>query len=167
MDQSLSQTDDPSLSFSMLEMVVLEDSISYTSMCGNKRFILDISVENLEGEGDLVDAFYQFKEDLDDHDTFIDFEGWAVDAIDEQLRRLVEIPSSDSDSPTSLQDHYAAEIFVFTLVNRGGVLAGLESEYDPGHHGGPGPKITVVELDARTGTSLPHSKKSKGIKAPI
>lgn len=122
----------------MLEMVVLEYSISYTFMCRNKRIILNISAENLEGGGGLVDTFYQCKEDLDDPDIFIDFEGWAMDAVDERLRRLVKIPSLGSDSPTSLQGYYAAEIFVFTLVNRNGVLVGVETEYTPEYHGGPG-----------------------------
>lgn len=76
--------DDASPAFSMLEMVVLEDAISYTFMCCNKRFILDIAAENLEDEWALVGEFYRFKDDLDDPDVFREFEEWAVDAIDEQ-----------------------------------------------------------------------------------
>ena len=76
MDQGIALAEDvsTSYSFSMLEMVTLDNAISYTFMCHNKRFILDISAEYLEGEGGLVDEFYEFKDNIDDPDILCDFE---------------------------------------------------------------------------------------------
>lgn len=67
-----------SFSFSMLDMVVLYNAVSYIFMCRNKQFIVNISTERLRGEGGLADTFYKFKEDdLNDPDVYFDFETWS------------------------------------------------------------------------------------------
>lgn len=59
-----------SFSFSMLDMVVLYDAVSYIFMCRNKQFTVNVSTERLRGEGGLADTFYKFKEDdLNDPDV--------------------------------------------------------------------------------------------------
>lgn len=107
----------------MQEMVSLEDSISYTFMSRNKRFIIEIGAEHLEGEGNLVDEFYEFKDDMDDPDILCDFERWAINAIHDQVKQLVPVAVS---RPTTLLDYYDPEIHVFELFNDGGVLKGKE-----------------------------------------
>lgn len=129
----------------MLDMTTLEDAISYTIMCRNKRFIIEISAERLKGEGGLIDIFYDFKDNLDDPDVMCDFETWAVDAIWEHVKRLVP----DFQMPTTtLLDYYNAETFVFELVNRSGTLEAIEHPYDPNTFGDARPRVRIVEPDS-------------------
>ncbi|KAL7925180.1 hypothetical protein ACQKWADRAFT_285285 [Trichoderma austrokoningii] len=146
MDQNMP----PSYSFSMLDMVTLDDAISYTFMCRNKRFIVDVSAESLGGEGELVDQFYKFKDDIDDPDIFSDFETWAIDAVDEHIKRLA--PAA-SQTPTTLLEYYGAETFVFELVNRNGMLKAIEHSYDPEIHGDTSPKVIIVDSETRNAES--------------
>ncbi len=136
-----------SYSFSMLEMVILDDAISYTFMCRNKRFIVDISAESLRGEGELVDTFYEFKDDIDDPDIFCDFETWVIDAVDEHIKRLAPAPDPASRMPTTLLEYYHAETFAIELVNRNGMLEAIEHPYDRRIHGDTSPKVTIVDSD--------------------
>lgn len=143
-----------SFSFSMLEMVILHDAISYTFMCRNKRFVVDILAERLRGEGGLVDAFYRFKDDIDDPDIFCDFETWVVDAVEEHIERLAPAPDPISRMPTTLLEYYGAEKFAMELVNRNGLLVAIEHPYDPKLHGNTGPRVTIVDsetCDSSTG----------------
>ena len=143
MDQTTNATNViPSMySFSMQEMVMLEDSISYTFMSRNKRFIIEIAAKRLEGEGGLVDEFYAFKDDIDDPDIFCDFETWAIDPIHERVRQLVPVPVS---KPTTLLEYYDPEIYVFELFNEGGILKANELVFDPKIFGDASPKISIV-----------------------
>jgi hypothetical protein len=138
----------PSYSFSMLEMVVLDDAISYTFMCRNKRFIVDISAESLKGgEGMLVDTFYEFKNNLDDPDIFCDFETWVIDAIDGHIKRFAPAPNPTSRMPTTLLEYYHPETFVMELVNHNGILKPVEHPYDPEIHGDTSPKVVIIDSD--------------------
>ncbi|TVY55312.1 hypothetical protein LCER1_G003524 [Lachnellula cervina] len=144
MDQTTDATNSaPTMySFSMQEMVTLEDAISYTFMSRNKRFMIEITAERLEGEGSLVDEFYQFKDDLDDPDILCDFETWAIGPIHERVRKLVPVPVS---RPTTLLEYYDAETYVFELFNEGGVLKANELAFDPKIFGDASPKVAIVE----------------------
>jgi len=115
-------------SFSMQEMLEMEDSISYTFMSRNKRFIVEIDACHLEGEGSLVDEFYKFKDNMDDFDVFGDFETWAIGPIHERVQQLVHVSIS---KPTTLLDYYGAETYDFQLFNEGGVLKANELAADP------------------------------------
>lgn len=135
-----------SFSFSMLDMVVLYDAVSYIFMCRNKKFIVNISTERLRGEGGLADTFYRFKEDdLNDPDVYFDFETWVIDAVYEDIQRLAPAPDPTSRVPTTLLEYYGAEKFALELVNRNGVLAAIEHPYDPRLHGDISPRVTIVD----------------------
>lgn len=144
MEQATTTTDvDPTMySFSMLDMVTLEDSISYTFMSRNKRFIIEIAAGRLKGEGGLVDEFYGFKDDLDDPDMFCDFETWAIDPIHERVKQLVPVPIS---KPTTLLEYFDPVTYVFELYNDGGILKANEIPFDPQIFGDAGPKVAIVE----------------------
>jgi hypothetical protein len=153
MDQTTNATSTPTIySFSMQEMVNLEDSISYTFMSRNKRFIIEIAAECLEGEGNLVDEFYEFKDDMDDPDILCDFETWAINAIHEQVKQLVPVAVS---RPITLLDYYDPEIHVFELFNDGGVLKGKELTFDLEIFGDASPKVAIIE-NAESQLSLSH-----------
>jgi hypothetical protein len=155
MDQTTNATSTPTIySFSMQEMVNLEDSISYTFMSRNKRFIIEIAAERLEGEGNLVDEFYEFKDDMDDPDILCDFERWAINAIHDQVKQLVPVAVS---RPTTLLDYYDPEIHVFELFNDGGVLKGKELTFDLEIFGDASPKVAIIE-NAESQLSLSHKK---------
>lgn len=101
-----------SFSFSMLDMVILYDVVSYIFMCRNKQFIVNISAERLRGEGGLVDTFHKFMEDdLNDPDVYFDFETWVIDAVYEDIQRLAPAPDPTSRVPTTLLEYYGAEKF--------------------------------------------------------
>lgn len=126
----------------MLDMTICEESITYTFMARNKKFILEIDAEMLEGKGYILDEFHGFLEDLDDPDNFADFETWAVDAVHEHVLRLCPEPLS---RPTSLLDFYNAATHVFQLYNDRGTLRAMEIPLEPGQYGQTDPKFPVVE----------------------
>ncbi|KAH6714133.1 kinase-like domain-containing protein [Leptodontidium sp. MPI-SDFR-AT-0119] len=144
MDQTTNATNGaPTMySFSMQEMVTLEDSISYTFMSRDKRFIIEIAAERLGGEGSLVDEFYEFKDDIDDPDILCDFETWAIGPIHERVKQLVPLPIS---SPTTLLEYYDPETYVFELFNEGGILKANELAFDPKIFGDASPKVAIIE----------------------
>jgi hypothetical protein len=137
-----------SYSFSMVGMTTLDDAISYTIMCRNKRFTIEISAQQLEGVGGLIDTFYEFKENLDDTDVFCDFETWVVDAIDEDIKQLAPAPAPGFRMPTTLLGYYDAETHVFELVNRNGTLEAVEHRYDPKTNRDTRPKVLIIEPDS-------------------
>ena len=55
--------------FRMLEMIILEDTISYTFMSRNKKFVVDVEAEKLQGTSNhLVDKLLGFiGTNMDDH----------------------------------------------------------------------------------------------------
>lgn len=137
-----------SFSFSMLDMVILYDAVSYIFMCRNKQFIVNISAERLRGEGGLVDTFHKFMEDdLNDPDVYVDFETWVIDAVYEDIQRLAPAPDPTSRVPTTLLEYYGAEKFALELVNSNGVLAAIEHPYDPRLHGDISPRVTIVDTE--------------------
>ncbi|TVY20808.1 hypothetical protein LARI1_G001787 [Lachnellula arida] len=144
MDQTTDATNStPTMySFSMQEMVTLEDSIFYTFMSRNKRFMIEITAERLEGEGSLIDEFYQFKDDLNDPDILCDFETWAIDPIHERVKNLVPVPVS---RPTTLLEYYNADTHVFELYNQGSILKATELAFDPKIFGDASPKVSIIE----------------------
>lgn len=136
----------PSYGFSMIEMVNFHDAVSYTIMCHNKRFIINVSAEHLEGEGGLVNKLYEFIETLDDDpDAMYDFEDWVLDPMDEHIKRLAPAPAPDSR--TTLLQYYQPETYVFDMVNRNGVLVAIEDSYDPNIHGDSRPIAVIVDDD--------------------
>lgn len=74
----------------MSGMVILDNCITYTFMCRDKRFFLDMSAERLEGEGRHADVFCEFKHNLHDLDMSCDSEDGVADPNDTQLRTLCE-----------------------------------------------------------------------------
>lgn len=161
MDQTLDATNSaPSMySFSMRDMVTLEDSISYTFMSRNKRFIIEIAAKRLEGESGLLDEFYTFKDDLDDPDILCDFETWAIGPIHERVMQLVPVAVS---RPTTLLEYHAPETFVFELFNEGGVLKAKELAFDPNIFGDPSPKVAIIE-NAASQLSSSHEEPRDGV----
>jgi len=93
--------------FTMLEMVILEDmeTISYTFMCLNKKFVIDVAAEKLQGKGNLVDKLHEFIATIhDDQAAEMDFEDWIYGAVQEHVKRLAPIPNPNSPKPTTLLD---------------------------------------------------------------
>jgi len=115
-------------SFSMQNIVTLEDSFSYTFMSRNKRFVIEIAAERLEGEGSLIGEFYGLKGDIDDPDVLCNFETWAIGPIHERVKQLVPVPISRL---TTLLEYYDPETYVFELFNKGGRLKANELAFDP------------------------------------
>ena len=123
-------------------MVTLEDSISYTFMSRNKRFMIEIAAERLEGEGSLIDEFYEFKDDIDDLDILCNFETWAIGPIHKRVKQLVPVPIS---TPTTPLEYYNPETYVFELFNDGGILKANELTFDPKIFGDASPKVAIIE----------------------
>ncbi|RDL34549.1 Uncharacterized protein BP5553_07677 [Venustampulla echinocandica] len=146
-------------SFSMLEMVTLEDSISYIFMSRNKRFIIEIAAEHLEGEGSLIDEFYEFKDDIDDPDILCDFETWAIGPIHERVKQLVPVAIS---RPTTLLEYYDPQTYVFELFNDGGILKANELAFDQEIFGDASPKVAIIE-NAESRLSPSHEIPRDGI----
>lgn len=165
MENTTTMTDvDPSMySFSMLDMVTLEDSISYTFMSRNKRFIIEIAAERLRGEGGLVDEFHGFKDDLDDPDIFCDFETWAISPIHERVRQLVPVPIS---KPTTLSEYFDPITYVFELYNDDGVLKAKELPFDPEIFGDASPKVAIVENAENQLSSDPDAPRDGFVSRP-
>lgn len=85
----------------MLEMVILDDAISYTFMCRNRRFMVDVSAESLGQAAELVEKLFHFKDTIDDPDIYVEFEGRVIDAVDEHVLGMVSIARSRSSSAST------------------------------------------------------------------
>ena len=134
----------------MLEIIILEDTISYTFMSRNKKFIVDVEAEKLQGTSNhLVDKLLGFiGTNMDDHpDAETDFEDWIFDAVLEDVERLAPPPDPNSWKPTTLLAFHGAETFYFELVNRDGELGAVQHTYDPTIHGDSRPAIPIVDSD--------------------
>ncbi|KAK3941352.1 hypothetical protein QBC46DRAFT_104501 [Diplogelasinospora grovesii] len=138
-------------SFSMLELWVHGEDIVYVFLFNGTRFYVSITSEKLEGEGELLQKFNDFKDDLDDPDTMFNFEEWVLGTLDDFMQKVAPTPAPGARKPITLLEYFSPPTFAFELVNKEGKLCAIREDYDPQIHGDTSPRTQIVE------DSLPRS----------
>ncbi|RYP65499.1 hypothetical protein DL769_006300 [Monosporascus sp. CRB-8-3] len=141
-------------SFCMLELSIHADDIVYVFMRNCVRFYVTIMTEKLEGEGEVLQEFNSFKDDLDDPDNMFCFEEWILSALDDFMHEAAPTPPPGSRKPITLLEYFSPPTFAFKLVNKEGKLCAVQEDYNPATHGDTSPRTRIVD-------SLPDSESKR------
>ncbi|KAI4859025.1 hypothetical protein F4820DRAFT_441001 [Hypoxylon rubiginosum] len=132
--------------FCMLELTIHVEAIVYVFMYNRVRFYVNIIAEKLEGEGEVLHEFNEFKDDLDDPENLSNFEDWILDTLDDFMREAAPTLAPSDRKPITLLEYFSPPTFAFELVNKGGKLCAVQEDYDPKTHGDTSPRTEIVDF---------------------
>ncbi|OAQ62430.1 kinase domain-containing protein [Pochonia chlamydosporia 170] len=132
-------------SFCMLELSAHSKDIVYVFLYNGTRFFVTISAEDLEGKGELLHQFNNFKAELDDPDNMFHFEEWVLAALDGFMRQAAPTPAPGAPKVITLLEYFSPTTFAFNLVNNEGSLSAVQECYHPEMHGDTSPRTQIVD----------------------
>ena len=132
-------------SFTQLELSVYSEDVVFVFLLNGTRFYVSITSKMLEGSGELLQEFRDFKDDVEDPDTMFNFEEWILGALGDDMRQVAPSPAPGVRKPITLLEYFSPPTFAFELVSREGKLCALKQNYDPQIHGDTAPRTRIVQ----------------------